>query len=42
VHEKGRFAAQKKLIPDFSGGPVIELRSIKAVPEYQVIVSRKE
>ena len=29
-------------IPDLSGGPVIEIRSIEAVPEYEVIVSRKD
>lgn len=30
-----------ELIPDLSGGSVIEIRSIEAVPEYEVIVSRK-
>lgn len=30
-----------ELTPNFSCGPVIDVRSIKAVPEYQVIVSRK-
>jgi hypothetical protein len=29
-------------VPDLSGGPVIEIRSIEAVPEYEVIVSRKD
>jgi hypothetical protein len=31
----------EELIPDLSGGPVIDIRSIEAVPEYQVIVSQK-
>jgi hypothetical protein len=29
-------------VPDLSQGPVFELRSINAVPQYQVIVSRKD
>lgn len=29
------------LTPDLSDGPVIELRCIEAVPEYEVLVSRK-
>jgi len=31
-----------ELTPNFSCGPVIDLRSIKAVPEYQVILSPKK
>jgi hypothetical protein len=29
-------------IPDFSQGPVIELRSIEAIPQYQIVISRKQ
>lgn len=31
----------EELIPDFSDGPVIDIRSIEAVPQYQVIISQK-
>ncbi|UCC21702.1 MAG: beta-galactosidase [Planctomycetota bacterium] len=32
----------KELIPDLSRGPVLQIRSIEALPEYQVTVGRKE
>ena len=43
IYKKAKFLIDlpPESIPDFSNGPVVEVRSIKAVPEYKVILSKK-